>query len=83
MARENVEVVRDAWKAFGEGGTAAIGPYFAEDCICEDLPELPDGGTYHGRDGQLARYDHFVDTWGMWCSIQWSSSTRGPIAWLC
>ncbi len=45
MSQENVEVVRQGWKAFTEGGIDATLDYYAQDCVCEDFPELPDAAT--------------------------------------
>ena len=64
MSRENVEIAREAWKAFTDRGVDATLDYYAEDCVCEDFPELPDGTTYEGRKGVLDRYRQFADTWG-------------------
>jgi ketosteroid isomerase-like protein len=64
MSRENVEIAREAWKAFTDRGVDATLDYYAEDCMCEDFPELPDGTTYEGRKGVLDRYRQFADTWG-------------------
>ena len=64
MSRENVEIVRQAWKAYDERGIDGYLDYVAEDCVCEDFPELPDRGTYIGREGQRERYWHFVGIWG-------------------
>jgi ketosteroid isomerase-like protein len=64
MSRENVEVVREMWKAYGDRGIDAALDYLAEDCVSEDFPELPDGATYEGRKGFRDRYRQFADTWG-------------------
>ena len=65
MSRENIEVVRQAWKAYtSEGGPEAALEYFAKDCVCEDFPELPDRGVYAGWEGLLERNRQFVETWG-------------------
>jgi ketosteroid isomerase-like protein len=66
MSRENVEVVRRAWKAYSDRGIEAALDYFAEDCVLEDFPELPDRATYEGRKGFLDRNRQFADTWGDW-----------------
>jgi ketosteroid isomerase-like protein len=64
MSQKNVEVVRGAWRSFNERGIDASLDYFAEDCVGEDVPELPDRATYEGREGLRERYWHFVETWG-------------------
>ncbi len=64
MSQENVEIVREAWKAYDGRGIDGYLDYVAEDCVCEDFPELPDRATYTGREGQRERYWHFVGIWG-------------------
>jgi ketosteroid isomerase-like protein len=63
MSDENVEVVREAWSAYGEQGIDAALEYFAEDCVCEDFPELPDRATYRGRVGWRQRDGRFRRPW--------------------
>ncbi len=64
MSQENVEVVRRAWRAYNDGGIEAAAEYFAHDCVCEDVPGLPDRATYRGREGARERDRHFRETWG-------------------
>ena len=64
MSQENVEVVREAWRAYTDRGIDAALDYYSEDCVCEDLPELPDRATYQGREGLRERNWHFVENWG-------------------
>ena len=61
---EHVKIAREAWKTYGERGLDAASEYFAEDCVLEDLPELPDRATYHGREGVRERARHFEEVWG-------------------
>ena len=63
MSQENVEIVREAWRAYRDRGTDAALDYFSEDCVCEDFPELPDRGTYRGRDGWRERDRQFRRAW--------------------
>ena len=53
MSEENVEIVRDAWRAFIERGLDGSAGYYAEDSVIEALPEAPDRATRHGREGIL------------------------------
>lgn len=67
MSRENVEVVRRAAEAFGEGGLEANLAFYTEDVIWfpfPDAPEKRDG--YHGHadiralmDGWFESFDDF------------------------
>ena len=59
-------MVRKAWKVYSDRGIEAALEYFAEDCVLEDFPELPDRATYEGRTGFLDRNRQFADTWGDW-----------------
>lgn len=63
MSEENVEVVRKGWKAFLDGGVDATLVYYAENCVCEDFPELPDHATYEGREGVRRRNHQFIESW--------------------
>jgi ketosteroid isomerase-like protein len=63
MSQENVEILRAGWKAFIEGGVDATLGYYAEDCVCEDFPELPDGASYEGHEGLRKRNRQFTESW--------------------
>jgi ketosteroid isomerase-like protein len=64
MSQENVEIVRSAWNVFVTDGIEAVLPYFIEDCVLEDFPELPDHAVYHGKDGVRGIDRHFREMWG-------------------
>jgi len=64
VSQENVEVAREFWAAYKNGGIEATSCYYALDAVVEDIPELPDGRTYVGFDGARERYWHFVRVWG-------------------
>ena len=64
MSEENVETMREAWRVFGERGIDGVLNYFAENCVCEDTPQTPGRATYEGREGALARYERFAESWG-------------------
>jgi ketosteroid isomerase-like protein len=64
MSQENVELARQAWKAFTDRGIGATLDYYAEACVCEDFPELPDHATYTGKEGVRERNRQFTETWG-------------------
>jgi hypothetical protein len=51
MSQENVEIVRRAWDAFGQHGVDAVLGFYAEDCVCETVPEQPDHISHKGREG--------------------------------
>jgi ketosteroid isomerase-like protein len=64
MSAENVEVVRKAWSAFKLGGPdAAFDDFYADDCVVEDFPELPDRDSYTGKQGAHDRNSNFVASW--------------------
>jgi ketosteroid isomerase-like protein len=63
MSEENVEVVRKAWQAWGEGGVDAAQHYFAEDCVVGGFPEAPDIEILHGWEGLRERERIFFDAW--------------------
>jgi ketosteroid isomerase-like protein len=66
MSQENVDVVRSSWRAYTDEGIDAAAEYFADDCVSEDVPDLPDRATYRGREGVRERERHFRETWGDW-----------------
>jgi ketosteroid isomerase-like protein len=56
MPQENVEIVRQMWKVYGERGTDGSLDFYAPDCVCEAVPEGPDAGhVYPGWDGVRER----------------------------
>ena len=63
MSEENVEVVREAWKAYSDQGIEGTLDYFAEDCIAESFPEAPDRETHRGWQGVRDRYRIFTEDW--------------------
>ena len=64
MSQENVDLAREVWAAYQNGGIGAISGYYARDAVVEDIPELPDGRTYVGFEGARERYWQFVRVWG-------------------
>ncbi len=42
MSEEHVDVVRQAWRAYAEGGLEAELAFHARDAVYEDLPEMAD-----------------------------------------
>jgi ketosteroid isomerase-like protein len=66
MSEGNVEVVREAWNAYGERGIDGYVEYCAEDWVGDDVPELPDGASYRGTEGARERERHFREMWADW-----------------
>jgi ketosteroid isomerase-like protein len=66
MSQENVEVVREVWSAYNARDFDRSLDCFAEDCLVEDVPDLPDRATYKGKEGVRERTRHFRKTWGDW-----------------
>jgi ketosteroid isomerase-like protein len=64
MSHGSVEIVRQAWKVYGEQGIDGVLDYFAKDCVCEDTPQTPDRAIYEGREGARARNERFAESWG-------------------
>ncbi len=64
MAQENVEFVARVWKIVAREGPEAVLDHFAEDCVMEDFPELPDHAVYLGKAGVREIDRHFRDMWG-------------------
>jgi ketosteroid isomerase-like protein len=64
VSQENVEVVRAAWDAFIHDGVEATFPFWTEDCVFEDPPEMPDGGVHYGHAGVVEAVRNFTEAWG-------------------
>jgi ketosteroid isomerase-like protein len=64
MSRENVEVVREAWSAYAADDFDRSLECFAQEWVGEDPPNLPDHGTYNGREGVRERERRFREIWG-------------------
>jgi ketosteroid isomerase-like protein len=60
MSQENVEVVRRAIEVFDRDGPEAVTAFFDPEIEWHDLPEQPDAGVHHGRNGFLAAVEQFV-----------------------
>jgi ketosteroid isomerase-like protein len=77
VSEEHVEIVRRVYDAGQEveslvkgGGDLAAHPamqLFHPECVLEEPAEIPDGATYHGREG-IARFfeDVYGEVWDEW-----------------
>ena len=64
MSQENVEIARQAWKAYAERGVDGAVVFYSEDCVIEDFPEMPDrAAAYHGPQGFRERDRNFREIW--------------------
>jgi ketosteroid isomerase-like protein len=72
MSEENVDVVRRMYEALDRHDGDAALSCFAEDCVCEDAPGVPDHTTYRGGQGVRRRERRFRETWGdlAWAPLQ-------------
>jgi uncharacterized protein len=63
MARDNVELLRNTYEAFGRGDIPAVMAGFAED-IEWSVPEvLPHGGRSRGLEGVAGFFEGLASTW--------------------
>ena len=58
-----MEIARRGWDAFGKHGVDAALGFYAEDCVCEPVPEQPDHVSYKGREGVRQRLERFAEFW--------------------
>jgi|SRR5438477_2449383 ketosteroid isomerase-like protein len=65
MSQENVEIVRRAIEVFNRDGSEAAAAFLDPEIEWHDLPEQPDAGVHHGRNGFKAAADQF--TGGLEC----------------
>ncbi len=64
MSQENVEIARQAWKAYAERGVDAAVVFYSEHCVIEDFPEMPDrAAVYEGPQGFRERDRNFREVW--------------------
>ena len=77
MSLENVELVRRLYERgpeleglIREGSDLDGDPWLSlwhPECVLEDLAELPDSATFHGRDGVVSFLRRgFVEVWDEW-----------------
>src|SRR5271167_2496522 len=60
MSQENVEAVRRAIEVFSRDGPEATTAFMDPEIEWHDMPEQPDAGVHHGREGFLAAVEQFV-----------------------
>ena len=63
MSQENVEVVRHALEAWGRGDREAAADLLDPEVEWRMPPNIPEAGTYRGRDEVVQRLDEFLDAW--------------------
>ena len=66
MSRENVELVRDAFQAFGKGGVEAALPFFSSDCVWYTTDRWLEGPAYRGHDGLRELAAGFAENFDRW-----------------
>jgi ketosteroid isomerase-like protein len=65
ISKQNVEIVRRAIEVFNRDGSEAAAAFLDPEIEWHDLPEQPDAGVHHGRNGFKAAADQF--TGGLEC----------------
>jgi ketosteroid isomerase-like protein len=64
-------LVEDAYRAWNEAGPRAFVEFATDDIEVHDAPELPDAGTWVGRDAVVRRLEELVAaTGGRWADIE-------------
>jgi len=63
MSEENVEIVRRALEAWGRGDPKAVADLLDPDVEWSMPPNIPEAGTYTGRDEVLRRLEEFLEAW--------------------
>jgi SnoaL-like domain len=64
------QLVERAYRTWNEGGPRAFIEFTTENVEVHDAPELPDAGTWVGRDAVVARFEDVVaTTGGTWADI--------------
>jgi ketosteroid isomerase-like protein len=60
MSQENVEIVRRAIEVFNRDGPDAAAAFMDSEIEWHDMPEQPDAGVHHGREGFLEAVEQFT-----------------------
>lgn len=60
MSQENVEAVRRAIEVFNRDGPEAAAAFMDSEIEWHDMPEQPDAGVHHGREGFLEAVEQFT-----------------------
>jgi uncharacterized protein len=63
MSRENVELVRRAYEAWNRGDFDAAAEYLDPEIEWRTPPNIPEAGTWHGRDEVGERVAAFLESW--------------------
>lgn len=63
VSAENVEVVKQAYEAFNQGGASAIRPFLAEDAEFREPPEQPAARIARGADEVVRLFGEFEAAW--------------------
>jgi ketosteroid isomerase-like protein len=63
-ADEREQLVRRAYEAWNAEGPGALMPFVTDDVELMDAPELPDAGSWTGRDAVLRRLTEVADAVG-------------------
>ncbi len=63
MSQENVEIVRDSWRAFARSGLDAMAEYWDAEISWRAIEGAPDDiGEIEGRDALRRYYQDWIDT---------------------
>jgi hypothetical protein len=63
MSEENVEIVRRALKAWERGDLNAAADFLDPEVEWRMPPNIPEAGTYRGRDEVVRRLEEFLEAW--------------------
>jgi ketosteroid isomerase-like protein len=63
MSEENVEIVRRALEAWGRGDPKAVSDLLDPEVEWTMPSNIPDAGTYCGRDEVVQRLEEFLEAW--------------------
>jgi uncharacterized protein len=61
MSKDNLEVVRRGYAAFRAGGPPAIADFLDEDVVWRTPEEVPEAGTYRGREAVVTYLQSLVE----------------------
>jgi len=68
MSHQNVEIVRQVWKAFNDLGiqedvAGVLAEFFDPEIEWHDTPSLPGAGVYRGHEALQGHIEDYLDAW--------------------
>lgn len=63
QVRESIDLTRRSFEAFNRGDIDEVLARLAPDVVVHADPDLPNSGTFHGREGALLWFERWLEAW--------------------